>query len=69
MYVIVSQKSSDMPVYEIQPEQGGKSRTVHRNLLLPCDSLPVEKLVNKQQNKEKKIQTRVRKQEENRLRQ
>lgn len=54
-----------MPVYEIKPEQGGKSRTVHRNLLLPCDSLPVERLENKQQNKQKKkTQTTVWRQRE-----
>ncbi|KAI3354598.1 hypothetical protein L3Q82_019102, partial [Scortum barcoo] len=38
VYVVMSQKNPDMPVYEIKPENGGKSRTVHRNLLLPCDS-------------------------------
>ncbi|CAL9690550.1 unnamed protein product [Knipowitschia caucasica] len=65
VYVIVAQKSPDMPVYEIKPEQGGKSRTVHRNLLLPCDSLPVEGLDNKQQSKQKKkTRTKERRQEE-----
>lgn len=42
VYVVVSRKSPDSPVYEITPERGGKSRVVHRNLLLPCDSLPLE---------------------------
>ncbi|KAK7907779.1 hypothetical protein WMY93_016391 [Mugilogobius chulae] len=65
VYVIVAQKSPDMPVYEIQPEQGGKSRTVHRNLLLPCDCLPIEKPDHKQLNKQKKkTQTRVKQQPE-----
>ncbi len=27
---------------EIRPEKGGQSQVVHRNLLLPSDSLPVE---------------------------
>ncbi|XP_056237881.1 uncharacterized protein LOC130172928 [Seriola aureovittata] len=54
VYVVVSQKSPDMPVYEIKPERGDKSRTVHRNLLLPCDSLPVEKPERKGREKSKK---------------
>ncbi|KAI3360774.1 hypothetical protein L3Q82_013008 [Scortum barcoo] len=54
VYVVVSQKNPDMPVYEIKPENGGKSRTVHRNLLLPCDSLPVVKLEGKEQGKRKR---------------
>ena len=36
---IVEQKG-DLPVYEVTPEgQKGKSRILHRNLLLPCDFL------------------------------
>ena len=32
-----------MPVYEVKPEVGnGRSRVLHRNLLLPCSHLPVE---------------------------
>ena len=32
-----------MPVYEVKPETGnGRSRVLHRNLLLPCSYLPVE---------------------------
>lgn len=42
VYVVMSRKSKDSPVYEIAPGRGGKSHVVHRNLLLPCDSLPVE---------------------------
>lgn len=31
------------PVYGIKPERGkGRSRVLHRNLLLPCDYLPLE---------------------------
>lgn len=54
VYVVVSQKSPDIPVYEIKPERGGKSRTVHRNLLLPCDSLPLVKPERKEQDKRKR---------------
>lgn len=43
VYTVISRRSPDGPVYEIRPEKGGQSRVVHRNLLLPCDSLPVEK--------------------------
>lgn len=43
MYTVIRRKSPDSPVYKIRPEKGGLSRDVHRNLLLPCDSLPVEK--------------------------
>ncbi len=32
-----------IPVYEVKPEQGrGRSRVLHRNLLLLCDHLPLE---------------------------
>lgn len=30
-------------LYEVAPEGGGKSCVLHRNLLLPCDSLPLDK--------------------------
>ena len=40
---IVRQKNPDSPVYEVKPENGkGPTRTLHRNLLLPCSLLPVE---------------------------
>ena len=54
VYVVVSQKSPDIPVFEIKPERGGRSRTVHRNLLLPCDSLPVETPETGEQDKRKR---------------
>ena len=39
----MTQKRKDMPVYEVRPENGGgRSRVLHRNLLLPCSYSPVE---------------------------
>ena len=41
--VVVEQKGQDTPVYEVRSESGIKKRVLHRNLLLPCTYLPVEK--------------------------
>ncbi|KAK0153417.1 hypothetical protein N1851_004926 [Merluccius polli] len=43
VHVVVKRKHHESPVYEVQPEDGqGRTRVLHRNLLLPCDFLPVE---------------------------
>ena len=34
-YVIISQPDPEIPVYKVKPVDGGKVRTLHRNLLLP----------------------------------
>lgn len=40
VYVVVSQKDN-LPVYTVKPEhQNGPTRTLHRDLLLPCGFLP-----------------------------
>ena len=40
---IVRQRGPDSPVYEVKPETGtGLTCVLHRNLFLPCDSLPLD---------------------------
>ena len=34
-YVVISQPDPEIPVYKVKPVDGGKVRTLHRNLLLP----------------------------------
>lgn len=43
IHIVTRQVGEDIPVYDVKPELGrGRSRTLHRNLLLPCDHLPLE---------------------------
>ena len=38
----MTKQHGDSPVYEVAPESGkGRTRVLHRNMLLPCDFLPV----------------------------
>ena len=40
---VLTQRRKDMPVYKVKPETGiGRSRVLHRNMLLPCSCLPAE---------------------------
>nr|XP_006820066.1 PREDICTED: uncharacterized protein LOC100369931 [Saccoglossus kowalevskii] len=39
-YLVVKRVNPDIPVYVLKPESGGKGRTIHRNLLMPCYALP-----------------------------
>lgn len=44
IHKVICQVGKDMPIYEVIPEQGKARgrRILHRNLLLPCDHLPLE---------------------------
>ena len=43
IHVVIRKVGEQIPVYELKPEQGrGRSRILHRNMLLPCDHLPME---------------------------
>lgn len=68
VHVVVKRRSSDSPVYEVVPEGGGKSRVLHRNLLLPCNSLPLDKPGTdpKQKGRRNQTQTRIRQRRTNR---
>ena len=43
VYIVVDQPNREIPVFVVKPENGqGKPKTLHRNHLLPINSLPVE---------------------------
>ena len=43
IYIVVERKGPNSPVYEAESEsKGQKNRVLHRNLLLPCNYLPIE---------------------------
>lgn len=59
IHVVTRQVGENIPVYEVKPEQGrGRSRVIHRNLLLPCDHLPFE-IQPKESSKQKKRLTKT----------
>ena len=43
IHVVVERMGVQSPVYKVKPESGGgRTRVLHRNLLLPCDSLELD---------------------------
>jgi hypothetical protein len=43
IHIVVRRKSAESPGYEVKPEGTGKKRrTLHRNIILPCDFLPMD---------------------------
>lgn len=44
VYVVKGQPNEGIPVYQVEPENGGKTRRLHRNLLLPCPFQASDKL-------------------------
>ncbi|KAL6483870.1 hypothetical protein MHYP_G00087420 [Metynnis hypsauchen] len=58
VHVVIRQVGKDVPIYEVKPEQSrGRSRVLHRNLLMPCEHLPREpepKLNSERQKPEQK---------------
>lgn len=68
VYVIKSQKGEDSPVFELEPENGkGRKRVVHKNMLLPCDFLPVttdnNKTANETKTKKRHLEKQIRSRE------
>ena len=59
IFVVVERKGSNSPVYEVKPEKNeGRHRVLHRNMLLPCAYLPIEKPdVNQSKPSRKNIST------------
>lgn len=39
IFLVVEKPHSEVPVYRVRPESGGRLRTLHRNLLLPVQSI------------------------------
>jgi len=56
VHVVVRRMGDDSPVYEVKPEAGqGRTRVLHRNLLLQCDELPFEGVEPRQTSQRKRV--------------
>ncbi|XP_022111373.1 early nodulin-75-like [Acanthaster planci] len=59
IHIVIRQMQDDMPVYEVKPENGlGRTRVLHRNLLLSCDHLPASETHGEQPTAQPKKQRR-----------
>ena len=55
LYKVVKQNNDSIPAYVVTPENGkGRTRTLHRNHLMPCDYLPVTPDSQPQENTQRK---------------
>ena len=63
VYKVLSRLNETSPVYTIEPEKGeGRKRTVHRNLLFPCDVLaPDDPVPSRNKSAQKRQRTDSRK--------
>ena len=51
IHVVVARRGEDSSVYTVKPENSdGPTRTLHRNMLLPCSCFPVEPQLSKKIN-------------------
>ena len=56
VHQVVERKGELSPVYEVKPENGvGRRRVIHRNLLLPCNDLPIEERQDKTRRKTRRV--------------
>lgn len=59
MFVVKRQMGEDSPVFELEAENGkGRTRVLHRNMLFPCDFLPLRSDENMTSTCTKTIKTR-----------
>lgn len=57
VHIVVRQIGGEGPVFEVKPEHGkGRSRVLHRNLLMPCDYLPLETDLGKEEKTKGPVQ-------------